>query len=71
MVAQFGGPAQFDYGHRAALDTSEMAVMSLSIRLAMAAEDIGHLQSRRHERNDQPGGTTRCSAGRAGSSWTG
>ncbi len=52
MVAQFGGPAQFDYGHRAALDTSEMAVMSLSIRLAMAAEDIGHLQSRRHERND-------------------
>lgn len=51
MAAQFGGPTQFDRAHRAALDTSEMAVMDLSIRLAMAAEDILHLQSRRHGRN--------------------
>lgn len=51
MAAQFGGPAQLDGAHRTALDASEMTVMSLPIRLAMAAEDIRHLQSRRHGRN--------------------
>ena len=58
MAAEFGGPAQLDRAHHAALDASEMAVMGLPIRLAMAAEDIRHLQSRRHGGPDQPGGTT-------------
>ena len=58
MAAQFGGPAQFDGAHRTALDTSEMADIDLSIRLAVAAEDIRHLQSRRHGGTGQPGGTT-------------
>ncbi|CAH1696710.1 hypothetical protein CHELA1G11_60027 [Hyphomicrobiales bacterium] len=55
MAAEFGGPAQFDGAHHAALDASEMTVMNLPIRLAMAAEDIRHLQSRRHGRNRSTG----------------
>jgi len=51
MAAEFGGPAQLDRAHRAALDTSEMTDIDLSIRLTMAAEDIRHLQSRRHGLN--------------------
>lgn len=51
MAAKFGGPAQFDGAHHTPLDASETAVINLPIRLAMAAEDIRHLQSRRHGRN--------------------
>ncbi len=58
MAAQFGGPAQSDRAHRATLDAPEMAVMDPPIHLAMAAEDIRHLQSRRHGRTGQPVGTT-------------
>ena len=58
MAAQFGSPAQLDGAHHAALDAPEMAVMGLPIRLAMAAEDVRHLQSRRHGGTGQPGGTT-------------
>lgn len=58
MTAEFSGPAKLDRTHRAALDASEMADMSAPIRIAMAAEDIRHLQSRRHGGTGQPGGTT-------------
>ena len=55
MAAERGGPAQFDRGHHAALDASEVAVVSLNVGRAMAAEDIRHLQV---------GGMARPSAGR-------
>lgn len=59
MAAKLGCPAQFDGAHHTPFDAPETAVMGLSIRLAMAAEDIRHLQSRRHGGGpDQPGGTT-------------
>src|SRR3954452_182416 len=58
MAAQLCGPAQLDGAHRAALDAPKMAVMGTPIRLAMAAEDIRHLQSRRHGGTGQSGGTT-------------
>ena len=72
MAAEFGGPAQLDGAHHATLDASEMAVMNLPIRLAVAAEDIRHLQSRRHGRDPiSPAARPRCSAGRAGLSCAG
>jgi len=59
MAAELGGPAQLDRAHGATFDASETAVMSVPIRIAMAAEDVRHLQLRRHGREpDQPGGTT-------------
>ena len=58
MAAEFGGPAELDRAHHAPLDAPEMAVMGLPIRLAVVAEDVRHLQSRRHGRTGQPGGTT-------------
>ena len=58
MATKLSGAAQFDCAHRAALDASEMADVGLPIGLAMAAEDIRHLQSRRHGAAVQPGGTT-------------
>lgn len=51
MAAELGRPAELDRAHHTPLDTPEMAVMNLPIRLAVAAEDIRHLQSRRHGRN--------------------
>lgn len=58
MAAKLSRPAQFDRAHRAALDAPEMAVMGLPILFAVAAEDIRHLQSRRHGGTGQPGGAT-------------
>ena len=46
MAAQGRRPAQFDGAHHPPLDTSEMAGPSLAIGIAVAAEDIRHLQSR-------------------------
>ena len=48
MAAEFGRPAQLDRAHHTPLEASERTVMNLPIRLAVAAEDIRHLQSRRH-----------------------
>ncbi|MER9625520.1 hypothetical protein NKI98_29520 [Mesorhizobium sp. M0222] len=58
MAAEFGRPAELDRAHHTPLDTSEMAVMNLPIRLAMPAQDIRRLQSRRHRRDRSAGGTT-------------
>ena len=42
------GSAHLDRTHRAALDPPEMAVTGTPVCFAVAAEDIRHLQSRRH-----------------------
>ncbi|OWK20604.1 hypothetical protein AJ88_28880 [Mesorhizobium amorphae CCBAU 01583] len=63
MAAKLSRPAQFDGGHRAALDASEMAVMGLPIVFAVAAEYIRQPPvsptwakpiSRRHDLDVQP-----------------
>ncbi len=46
MPAQRRRPAQLDRAHHATLDPAEMAVMGLAIGIAVAAEDIRHLQRR-------------------------
>ena len=46
MTAELGGTACFDRRHYTTLDSAEMTGMLLTIRLAVAAEDIRHLQSR-------------------------
>lgn len=44
MAAKRGRPAQFDRRHDAALQASEVAVVSMDVGRAMAAENIRHLQ---------------------------
>ena len=46
MAAERGGAARFDRRHDAALDAAEMTGMGLAVSLAVAAEDVRHLQSR-------------------------
>lgn len=48
MAAQYACPAQFDRAHHPPLDASETAAVKPPIRLAVAVEDIRHLQPRRH-----------------------
>ena len=57
MPAQRRRPAGLDRAHDAPLDAAEMAGMGLPISVAVAAEDIRHLQHRTHGAA-QPGGTT-------------
>ena len=58
MAAQRRRPAQLDRAHHPALDAAEVTVMRLAIGVAVAAEDIRHLQSGRHGAAAQAGGTT-------------
>lgn len=44
MAAKRGRPAQFDRRHDAALHASKVAVVSMDVGRAMAAENIRHLQ---------------------------
>ena len=48
MASQFGRPAQLDRAHDATFDASKMPGMHLTIGLAVAAEDIRHLQPSSH-----------------------
>ena len=48
MAAERGRSAGRDGAHDATFDAPEMTSMRLSKRVAMAAEDIRHLQSRNH-----------------------
>jgi hypothetical protein len=48
MTAQRRGPAQRDGAHHAALDASEMAIVGPTIGSAVAAEDVRHFQTGRH-----------------------
>jgi hypothetical protein len=57
MPAECCRPARRDGAHYAPLDAAEMPGTCLPKRLAVAAEDIRHLQSRSHGAA-QPGGTT-------------
>jgi hypothetical protein len=57
MAPEHRCPARRNGTHDASLDAPDMTGMRLSKRLAMAAEDIRHLQSRSHG-TAQPGGTT-------------
>ena len=46
MAAERRGPARLDRTHDAALGAAEVAGMRLAIGLAVAAEDVRHLQAR-------------------------
>ena len=48
MATKRGCPAQFDRRHDASFHAPKVAVVSLSIGRTIAAEDIRHLQGRRH-----------------------
>lgn len=54
MTAEPGRAACLDRAHDASFDAAEMAGMRLSVRLAVAAEDVRHLQCG-HDRRDQAG----------------
>jgi hypothetical protein len=41
--------AEFDGAHHPPLDAAEMPIMITAIGVAVAAEDIRHLQSHRHD----------------------
>jgi hypothetical protein len=57
MAAERRGPARLDRAHDATLGSTKMTGMGLAIRLAVAAEDVRHLQC----------GHDRRGSGRAGS----
>ena len=44
MTAERRGPARLDCAHDAALCSAKMTGMRLTVRLAVAAEDVSHLQ---------------------------
>ena len=49
MATQRRRPAQLDSAHHPPLDTAEVSVMRAAKRLAVAAENIRHLQAARHD----------------------
>ena len=49
MAAQRRGPTQLDGAHHPPLDTPEMALMRVPVGVAVAAEDVRHLQAGRQE----------------------
>ncbi len=67
MAAERRRPARRDGAHDAPLDAAEMAGMRLPKRLAVAAEDIRHLQSRTPWRPLRRAARPPSAAGRAGS----
>ena len=54
MAAKLGRPASPDRRHDAVLDPAEVASVRLTISVAVAAEDVRHLQ-RGHDRAGQAG----------------
>src|SRR6476619_1024255 len=57
MAAECGGAARLDGRHDATFDAAEMLVVRLPERVAVAAEDVRHLQRGAHAPS-QDGGVT-------------
>ena len=64
-------PADLDRRHDASLDPAEMSRMAATERVAVAAEDIRHLQRRTHRRRLRAAASPQGAAGRVGSACRG